>query len=310
MGFIAELENVKKSFGEIVALDGLNLQIQKGEIFGLVGPNGAGKTTTVRMLLGLLKPTAGVVRVFGESVSDHHGHEKGRVGVVLESPGLYLDLSVEQNIAFFAKLYGVGNWRDPMRSALDFMGLRERRSDPARKLSKGMKQKVALARALVLEPDLLILDEPTSGIDPIFQSDLRQKILSLAHQGKTVFLCSHNMAEVEEVCSRIAVINHGHLVAEGSIGEIAASFESRCFKIGLSPEVEGFLDSGASFQSVGVMKRTSVQNEFRVMLNEGFQIEDLVGELTSREIAVVPVEPFGAGVADVVETILVKDDFR
>ncbi len=212
MGFIAELKDVRKSFGNIVALDGVNLRIQQGNVFGLIGPNGAGKTTSVRIFLGLLKPDSGTVRVFGDSVSDPLSHRKRRIGVVLESPGLYLDLSVEQNIAFYAKLYGINDWRKPMQSALQFMGLWERRADPTRKLSKGMKQKAALARALVLDPELLILDEPTSGIDPLFQSDLRQKILDLAYSGKTVFLCSHNMAEVEELCQSVAIINRGHIV--------------------------------------------------------------------------------------------------
>ncbi len=199
-------EELTRRFGDRTAVDALTLDAREGEILGLLGPNGAGKTTTVRMLACLLAPTSGRASVAGHDIREAAPQVRGSVGILTESPGFYKRLTLERNLRFFAELYGVPAPREAVQRYLKRLGLWERRAEAVATLSKGLRQRLALARALVHEPKVLFLDEPTSGLDPESARDVRQFIGELASERRTVLLCTHNLAEAEELCARIAVL--------------------------------------------------------------------------------------------------------
>ncbi len=226
-----------RRYGERVAVEDLTLEVKAGEVLGLLGPNGAGKTTTVRMLAGLLAPSAGEAYVAGHRVTREPEKVRPRVGVVPENPGLYKRLTVRQNLRFFAELYGVG---DPRRveEALALVGLAERAEEPVATLSKGLRQRLALARALVHDPPVLLLDEPTSGLDPEAAKEVRDLLaeLSLAH--RAILLCTHNLAEAERLCHRIAVLRT-RLLAVGAPAELKARLFGRRIVVTLARPAPG-----------------------------------------------------------------------
>lgn len=205
-------EGLTRTFGERTAVKELTLDVREGEILGLLGPNGAGKTTTVRMLACLLSPTAGQAWVAGHGIHESAQVVRSSVGILTESPGFYKRLSLERNLRYFADLHGVSSPQTAVRRHLERLGLWERRGDAVATLSKGLRQRLALARALVHEPKVLFLDEPTSGLDPESARDVRRFVGELAAERRTVLLCTHNLPEAEELCGRIAVLRT-HLIA-------------------------------------------------------------------------------------------------
>jgi ABC-2 type transport system ATP-binding protein len=219
------LENLTRDFQSVRAVDGLSLEVPAGTIFGFLGPNGAGKTTTIRLLLGLLEPTAGRAEVLGYDTCTQAQEIRGHTGALLEHPGIYEHLSAEDNLEFYGRA-----WRMPyierqvrIQELLTHMGLWERRKERAGTWSKGMQQKLALARALFHRPPLVLLDEPTAGLDVPSAAAVRDDLAALAErEGTTVFLTTHNMAEAEKLCSRVAVIRQGRLVAVGHLDELRA----------------------------------------------------------------------------------------
>lgn len=198
----------------LTAVDRLSIDVEDGEIFGFLGPNGAGKTTTIRMLNALIRPTAGEAVVNGYRVGEQNAEIRRSVGLLTETPGMYDNLSAEYNLRLFAELYGVADVEGQVARYLQMMGLWERRQEPVGGFSKGMRQKLALARALLHEPDLVFLDEPTSGLDPEAAHKVRAFILALKEQGRTVFLCTHNLDEADRLCDRIAVFKTKLLVVD------------------------------------------------------------------------------------------------
>jgi ABC-2 type transport system ATP-binding protein len=211
-------EGLSRRFDGVTALDGLNLAVPTGSIFGFLGPNGAGKTTTIRLLLGLLEPSSGNAVVLGRDVRRESQAIREQVGVLLDSDGLYERLTARQNLDFFARVARLSKGeRDArIRALLEEIDLWDRRDDPVADFSRGMKQKLALARAFLHRPSLLFLDEPTAGLDTPAAVGLRSELVSLAREeGVTVFLTTHNLLEAERVCDRVAVIRQGKLLAEG-----------------------------------------------------------------------------------------------
>jgi ABC-2 type transport system ATP-binding protein len=200
-----QTEDLTRKFGELVAVENLSLQVGAGEVFGFLGPNGAGKTTTVRMLTCLIAPTSGVAIVNGYRVGKEDKHIRRMVGLLTESPGLYDGLSVEHNLRIYANLYEVRDPAGQVEKYLRMLDLWDRRHDPAATLSKGMKQKLAIARALLHEPRVLFLDEPTASLDPESAHMVREFIAGLREEGRTIFLCTHNLDEADRLCDRIAV---------------------------------------------------------------------------------------------------------
>jgi ABC-2 type transport system ATP-binding protein len=208
---IIEVSSLTKKFNGKKILNGINFEVKEGEIFGFLGPNGAGKTTTMRILLGLLKPTSGKALVFSKELDDNDDLRR-RVGVLLENDGLYEHLTAYENLDYFAQIYSISCVEKKIRDILEFVGLSDRQYDRVGEFSKGMKRRLALARSIIHEPDVLFFDEPSSGLDPEAQKMVRDLILRLAKEkGKTIFLNSHDLDEVQKVCSKIAILQKGEI---------------------------------------------------------------------------------------------------
>ena len=202
------VEHLSKQFGERLAVSDVSFGLAAGEVFGFLGPNGAGKTTTVRLLATLIEPTSGSALVAGIPLVPENGVEiRQRISVMPENPGLYLRLTVEENLRFFAGLYGLRHSDSRIAQALEAVNLSGRANDPCGSLSKGLRQRVGLARALLNDPQLVFLDEPTSGLDPVATREVHELIEGLREQGVTVFLTTHRLEEAERLCDRVAIIN-------------------------------------------------------------------------------------------------------
>jgi ABC-2 type transport system ATP-binding protein len=198
-------QQLTKKFGDTLAVENLTLDVKEGEVFGFLGPNGAGKTTTVRMLTTLIGPTSGTATVNGQRLGQNDIEIRRSVGILTETPGLYDNLSAEYNLRIYANLYEVATPAAQVEKYLRMLGLWERRFDTAGTFSKGMKQKLAIARALLHEPRILFLDEPTAGLDPEAARLVRDFIAELRKEGRTIFICTHNLDEADRLCDRIAV---------------------------------------------------------------------------------------------------------
>jgi ABC-2 type transport system ATP-binding protein len=217
---VIEVEGLSKGFGSRRAVDGLSLSARAGEIYGFLGPNGAGKTTTIRMLLGILAPDAGSIRICGRSV--RRGDRAGRmlVGAVSELQYLYGDMTCEEYLGFFASLHRIAAARERVAEMLGDVGLGDRARDRAVELSKGLQQKLGLARALLHDPPVLILDEPVSGLDPHGIREVREIIARERGRGRLIFISSHVLSEIERTADRVGIIRQGRLVYEGPVGDV------------------------------------------------------------------------------------------
>ncbi|MFI6266581.1 ATP-binding cassette domain-containing protein [Micromonospora sp. NPDC051006] len=230
--FAIELHEVTKRYpGGITAVDALDLRVPPGQVFGFLGPNGAGKTTTMRMLVGLVRPTSGRIRVLGQPPGTPA--ELARVGALIESPAFYPHLSGVDNLRLAVRYAGVSD--SAVDRVLAEVGLTGRGHSPFRTYSLGMKQRLGVAAALLKEPSLLILDEPTNGLDPAGVSEIRELLRTLGRRGRTVLLSSHVLGEVEQVCDRIAVIDRGRLVADGTPNELRAALGDGALLIAADP---------------------------------------------------------------------------
>ena len=219
-----EVDALTKRFGSLTAVDRLSFEVKEGEVFGLLGPNGAGKTTTVRMLACLILPSEGSGRVGGHDIIKDSMKIREIVGILTENPSLYDRLTPYENMSFFAQAYGLSDQqqrRSRIRELLDFFNLWERRNDKVGTFSKGMKQKLAIARTLVHEPPILLLDEPTSGLDPESAKEIRDLISSLSQrENHTILLCTHHLEDAERLCSRVMIINRGSRIIIGTPQEL------------------------------------------------------------------------------------------
>jgi ABC-2 type transport system ATP-binding protein len=213
---IVVTDRLTKRYGHRLAVDDVSLTVRSGEVYGFLGPNGAGKTTTLRMLLGLVRPTAGSATVLGHAPGNPGA--VARIGALVEGPGFYPYLAGRDNLRVMARYQGVSD-RD-VETALERVDLADRGDDPFRSYSLGMKQRLGVASALLGPPDMLVLDEPTNGLDPAGMADMRRLIVDLAAQGQTVMLSSHLLSEVQEICDRVGVIANGRLLTESTVAEL------------------------------------------------------------------------------------------
>jgi lipooligosaccharide transport system ATP-binding protein len=222
---IIEARGLRKTYGELIAVDGIDFRIHGGECFGFLGPNGAGKTTTVKMIHCFTPVTGGELRVFGLDVGEHPRSIKTRIGVCQQDDTLDPDFSVVKNLTVFARYFGIParEGASRARELLEFMGLWERRDDGIRQLSGGLKRRLVIARALINHPDLLILDEPTTGLDPQSRHQVWDRIRSLRRQGKTILLTTHYMDEAQTLCDRLVIMDHGKILVEGPPTELVRS---------------------------------------------------------------------------------------
>lgn len=216
---LIQTEHLTKRFGKLVAVDELNLEIHRGEVFGFLGPNGAGKTTTIGMMVGLIKPTGGRVKIFGLDIKNNLPNILPRVGVVMDYPAFYPYLSGRDNLRLLSRVTGGIN-DDRIEQVLEIVELASRAKDKYQTYSRGMKQRVGIACALLHDPEFLILDEPTSGLDPAGMKKIRELITRLGQEGKTIFLSSHLLHEVEQVCDHMAIIKQGKIIAQGGVTEL------------------------------------------------------------------------------------------
>ncbi|UCF60305.1 MAG: ABC transporter ATP-binding protein [Anaerolineaceae bacterium] len=298
-------EDLTRDFPTVRAVDSLSLEIPTGIIFGFLGPNGAGKTTTIRLLLGLLEPDNGRGEVLGFDVQTEADRIRERVGALLENDGLYERLTAYDNLDFFGEINHLPtpDRRDRIRHLMEHLDLWDRRSEQAGKFSRGMKKKLALARALLHQPTLLFLDEPTTGLDALSAVALRDDLTSLVHQeGVTVFLTTHNMAEAEKICDRVGVIHKGQLVVEGRPDEIGAQARQPIVKVigsGFTPEI--LAEVGEVPQVVEVIRS---EDGLTIRLKEQGETAELVHLLVSRGAQVEEVHKVGASLEEAFITLM------
>jgi ABC-2 type transport system ATP-binding protein len=221
--FVIQTDRLTKRYKNVVAVDDLSMEILRGRVYGLLGPNGSGKTTTMGLLLGLLKPTSGTFSLFGSP--DGHEASLRRVGAIIESPAFYPYLSGFQNLKYYQIISGGGS-EEEIESLIDRVGLAGRGNDRFRTYSLGMKQRLGIAYALLGDPDLVFLDEPTNGLDPEGMIEVRELIRSLGDGNRTVLLSSHLLHEVEQVCDSVAIISKGRLIAQGEVSQLVAMSSS------------------------------------------------------------------------------------
>ena len=246
-------DELTRNFGETIALDSLTLNVAAGEVFGILGHNGAGKTTTVRLLNGLLQPTGGSAKVFGLSPTKHGPQIRARTGVLTETPALDDRLTGRENLRFYARVFGLTGERPVQRSdeLLEMFGLADRGDERVGTYSRGMRQRIALARTMLHHPSILFLDEPTSGLDPVAARQVQDMVLSLREAGTTVIMCTHNLEEAERVCDRVAVLEYGRVIALGSPGELATGVAQST--------VEVDLDASQQERAITIVMETAPQ---------------------------------------------------
>jgi len=221
MEIVLQTKNLTKRFKKLVAVDTLDIVVYKGDVFGFLGPNGSGKSTTIRMLTGLIYPDNGDIFLFNEKLSVTNKKILRRVGAIVESPDFYLYLTAYKNLEILARLYGINPTKKQIMEILDFVGLASRWNSKVKTFSHGMKQRLGIAQALLHNPDLIILDEPTTGLDPYGMKEIRDLIIQLSKEkGKTIFLSSHLLYEIEQVANRMIIINNGKKVIEGNVKDL------------------------------------------------------------------------------------------
>ena len=274
MDFVVETRGLTKHFGTRVAVDNVDLRVPRGSAFGYLGPNGAGKTTLIRMLLGLTRATSGDMRVLGCPVPARRAEALRRVGAIVEEPRFHNHLTGREN------LWIVAAAREPaaharIDGALARVGLAERADERVRSYSQGMRQRLGVARCLLADPELLILDEPTNGLDPAGINEFRAFVGELVGEGRTILLSSHLLGEVERICDAVAIVDRGRVVAQGSIAELSAR-ESSSIVIGCDdpPRARSLI------ASLGHVARVDTEGEsLRVVLGSGAEIEPTAAEL-------------------------------
>lgn len=309
---VIRLQNVVRDFGAVRALDHLSFDVMPGTVFGFLGPNGAGKTTAIRVLLGLVRPTSGRVEVFGVDPTREGEAVRSRAGALLEHNGLYERLSAQQNLEFFARTWRMrpAVYRPRIQELLERFGLWDRRRDVVGNWSRGMKQKLAVARAVLPRPPLVFLDEPTAGLDPVASASLRDDLARLASDGNTtIFLTTHNLGEAERLCSVVGVIRKGQLVGFGPPSELRASRAAmlRLSGRGFSPEIvdgltalDGVRHARSENGEVVLELEGSAAPLIAWLIAQGVELEEVRRERATFEEAFLDlVDPDGRGGAAV-----------
>ena len=280
-----EVNNLHKSYEDRAVLNGITFRVEAGEVFGFLGPNGAGKTTTLRILTGQLFPSYGSASILGLDASSEASVLQGKIGIVPERSNLYERLTVSQNLEFFCRLYGSDI--SAVNSLLERVGMDRERHTQVKKLSKGMRQKVLLVRALLHKPSLLFLDEPTSGLDPASASVVQEFLKDLNREGMTIFLTSHNMEEVDRLCGRVAFLDKGRLAAIGTPGELKLRYSGSRLKVLIQTE-DGLAEKELELsgeESARMMYRWMAEGKVRSVHSSEPTLGDIFMKVTGRDIA-------------------------
>jgi ABC-2 type transport system ATP-binding protein len=301
---VIKTQNLTRRFDEIIAVDQLDLEVYPGEVLGFLGHNGAGKTTTVRLLNGVLAPTSGSARVLGLDPAADGAELRSRTGVLTETPAVDERLTGYENLSIFGALYRVSEADLPRRieELLELFELSDRAHDRVSEYSKGMKQKLALARALIHQPEVLFLDEPTSGLDPVITRQVHNLIREMSEQGdRTVFLCTHNLDEAQRLCDRVAVLENGRMVAMGAPSELAQEIWS-----GVNLEITtrvGFENNAVEklkgFSGGTDASKTDEAGVITLSLNERERIPELIAHLVAVDVPIFRLTPSEPTLEDV-----------
>jgi ABC-2 type transport system ATP-binding protein len=287
MASIIKVNNLSKQFKEIKAVDDLSFSVEEGDVYGFLGQNGAGKSTTIRMLLTLIKPTGGNINIFGQDLAAHRHDILQKVGAVIEKPDLYKYLSAYDNLAIFAKLSGIKPNRTLLMEQLKMVGLDERAGSKVKTFSQGMKQRLGIAVALIHNPQLIILDEPTNGLDPQGIADMRNLILHLSKEmGKTIVVSSHLLSEIELVANRMLIIHRGKKIVEGNVAELLDPSKSLV-------QIETDNNAQASIKLQQTKWRDLLQqNEKSLQLRMNKEeVPQLIADMVSLQVQVLSVNP-------------------
>ena len=280
-----EVDDLHYSYGDTRAVDGISFTVEPGKIMGFLGPNGAGKSTTVKALTGLLRPESGTVKVLGMEVSHHRTEVQSRIGVAFEEKNLYPNMSAKENLVFFSKLFRVKGY-DP-EAALRRVDLVDRMNDRVASYSKGMRQRLMIARALINTPDVLFLDEPTDGLDPVSSVAIRRIVQEEAERGAAVFLTTHDMHEADELSDQVAFINQGKIAALDSPRELKLAHGKRSVRVqvrenGQVTETEIALDPPEAGEQ---LKRVVGSKDLLTIHTEEASLEQIFIELTGRGLS-------------------------
>jgi len=307
MEYAIEISGLTKKFGDFVAVDNLDLRVRVGEIFGFLGPNGAGKTTTIRMMCGLMRQSKGTIRIYGYSIPEERSELIKITGYMAQRFSLYEDLSVYENMEFFGKLYGLNgeNLHSRIRELLEFLDLKDVKDRLAGRLSGGMKQRLALGVALIHRPKLLVLDEPTAGVDPPIRRAFWEYLRGLNKEGTTILVTTHYMDEAEN-CDRIGLMNRGRLVAEGTPKEL----KRRVFGGDLVQVVlEGHIQGGVikDFLNVKDLKYVDGETVLRIILKDASkELPSMLRRLDSMGLKVQSAEPINVTLEEVFIELVTK----
>ena len=285
---ILEVDNLRKEFGTLVAVNNISLSVEKGQVWGLIGPNGAGKTTLLRMLATVLRPTSGSVRLLGFDLAKEYLKIRRHIGYLPDFFNLYNDLTLRECLEFFAKAYKVENKLIPQRvdEVLDYVELQSKRDDFIRHLSRGMVQRMGVGVLLVHDPDVFLLDEPASGLDPKARIQLRAVLTKLSREGKTIIISSHILTELSGFCSHIALMNEGNVVLHGAVDEIQRKvFDSRKIRISVLDDCDKAVQLIEKFSNTKI--ETFRDNEIIVEISAGeSELAALNSHLVSKGIKV------------------------
>ncbi len=287
MPAIIKVNNLSKQFKEINAVDDLSFTVEQGDVYGFLGQNGAGKSTTIRMLLTLIKPSAGEISIFNKNLSTHRSDILKQVGAVIEKPDLYKYLSAYDNLAIFAKMSGIKAEKKLLMEQLKMVGLDERAGSKVKTFSQGMKQRLGIAVALVHNPQLIILDEPTNGLDPQGIADMRNLILQLSREmGKTIVVSSHLLSEIELVANRMLIIHKGKKIVEGKVAELLDPSKSLV-------QLETTDNAAAREKLLQTKWAASLQNnpvKLQLKMNKE-DVPELIAQLVTLHVQVLSVDP-------------------
>jgi ABC-2 type transport system ATP-binding protein len=244
---IIEVSGLTKKYKHLTAVDGLDLNVYRGDVFGFLGPNGAGKSTTIRMLLSLISPTSGEIRIFGDLITENRDKIMRRIGAIVEKPDFYGYLSAYKNLELLGRLYDTSITSKKIHEILELVGLDKRAKSKVKTFSHGMKQRLGLAQTLLHDPELIILDEPTTGLDPQGMKEIRDLVLLLSKEkGKTIFLSSHILHEVEIVANRMVIINKGKTISEGYVSDLLNTAQMQItFEVNDGPKAVSILQESS-----------------------------------------------------------------
>lgn len=295
------LDRVTKLLGGRTTLSNVAFSVKRGDIFGYLGPNGAGKTTSIRIMLGLLRPTTGKAYILGQDSAIDSSRRN--VGFILEADGLYENLTAEDNLAFYAKIYGVPQPNLIVEQALASVALGHRARDKVGTFSKGMRQRLALARSIIHDPEVLILDEPTAGIDPSGQIEVRELILEMTRRrNKTVFLSSHNLDEVQRICNRIALIHRGEIKLYGELEQLQRQRSKKELEIETAEIMPKALLDELKSLSVSLVRQD--EKVAVLAMNSTAGVPDVVNFLTGRGARIEQVKRREASLEEIYSSIL------